>query len=65
MFIVRCEKSSPLFNGITYGVVNAAMSMQLLKFIGFLILLYQRFAHLEKLIMPEGNVEILTTLDCN
>ncbi|XP_043269513.1 uncharacterized protein [Venturia canescens] len=53
----RCERSWPLFNGICYGIVNAAMSMQVLKFIGFLMLLYQRFGHLEKLILTEGTNE--------
>lgn len=55
-FFNRCEKSWPLFNGICYGIVNAAMSMQVLKFIGFLTLLHQRFRHLERLILAEGNL---------
>ncbi|XP_046820770.1 uncharacterized protein LOC124425046 isoform X1 [Vespa crabro] len=56
-----CEESAPMFNGITYGMVNAAISMQLLKFVGLSFLLYQRFRKLcEILLLPEdGKIMVL------
>lgn len=55
MYVRSCEESAPMFNGITYGMVNAAISMQLLKFVGLSFLLYQRFRRLcEILLLPEG-----------
>ncbi|KAK2579692.1 hypothetical protein KPH14_011039 [Odynerus spinipes] len=54
MCVYSCEETAPLFTGITYGVVNAAISMQLLKFFGLSLLLYQRFRKLcEILLLPE------------
>ncbi|XP_015172638.1 PREDICTED: uncharacterized protein LOC107064458 [Polistes dominula] len=54
MYVHSCEESAPMFNGITYGMVNAAISMQLLKFVGLSFVLYQRFRRLcEILLLPE------------
>ncbi|XP_034949609.1 uncharacterized protein [Chelonus insularis] len=50
-----CETRYVIFNGVVYGIVNATMSMQILKFIGMLVLLYQRFQHLDKLVVQRNN----------
>nr|KAF7429195.1 hypothetical protein H0235_005593 [Vespula pensylvanica] len=56
-----CEESAPMFNGITYGMVNAAISMQLLKFVGLSFLLYQRFRRLCEILLlsEDGKIMVL------
>ncbi|XP_070167846.1 uncharacterized protein [Polyergus mexicanus] len=54
-FIIRrVEPRYSLFNGITYAVVNATLSMQLITFASLSSLLYERFHRLcEILLLPE------------
>ncbi|OXU25320.1 hypothetical protein TSAR_016295 [Trichomalopsis sarcophagae] len=61
-FTYKCEMTNPLFNAITYVIANAAISMQLIKFAGLLMLLRQRFRYLRELLPSEG--EILLQLLC-
>ncbi|CAL1677300.1 unnamed protein product [Lasius platythorax] len=50
----RVEPRYSLFNGITYGVVNMTLSMQLITFASLSSLLYERFRRLcEILLLPE------------
>ncbi|XP_008553159.1 uncharacterized protein LOC103575231 [Microplitis demolitor] len=54
-FTYMCEKSDFIFNAVAYSVVNVTMSMQIMKFIGMLLLLYQRFDHLDNVILQINN----------
>ncbi|XP_072765830.1 uncharacterized protein [Anoplolepis gracilipes] len=50
----KVEPRYSLFNGVTYAVVNATLSMQLITFAGLSSLLYERFRRLcEILLLPE------------
>ncbi|XP_029159817.1 uncharacterized protein LOC114931837 [Nylanderia fulva] len=52
--IRRVEPRYSVFNGITYAVVNATLSMQLITFASLSSLLYERFRRLcEILLLPE------------
>lgn len=48
-------KKSLQVDGIIVNFHTAIMSMQILKFCSIMWLLYQRFDHLQKLILPNGN----------
>ncbi|XP_012225813.2 uncharacterized protein [Linepithema humile] len=54
-YITFCvEPKDSVFNGVTYAIVNATLSMQLMTFVGLSSLLYGRFRSLcEILLMPE------------
>lgn len=55
--IRSCEPKDALFNGITYAVINAVLSMQLLHFASLSFLLRERFRCLcEILLLPEGEL---------
>ncbi|XP_058790935.1 uncharacterized protein LOC131664085 [Phymastichus coffea] len=50
----KCEMTSPLLNAIVYVVANAAISMQLIKFAGLMVLLHRRFKYMHVLLQAEG-----------
>lgn len=55
-FVIRSvEAKDSVFNGVTYAIVNATLSMQLMTFASLSSLLYERFRRLcELLLLPEG-----------
>lgn len=55
-FVIRSvEPKDSVFNGVTYAIVNATLSMQLMTFASLSSLLYERFCRLcELLLLPEG-----------
>ncbi|KAL6260366.1 hypothetical protein P5V15_007896 [Pogonomyrmex californicus] len=57
-YITFCvELKDSVFNGITYAIVNATLSMQLMTFASLSSLLYERFLRLCKiLLLPEGRL---------
>ncbi|XP_011630806.1 uncharacterized protein LOC105422925 [Pogonomyrmex barbatus] len=58
IFVIRSvELKDSVFNGITYAIVNATLSMQLMTFASLSSLLYERFLRLCKiLLLPEGRL---------
>jgi len=55
LFVRSVELNDSVFNGVTYAIVNACLSMQLITFASLSFLLYKRFRYLcERLLMPEG-----------
>jgi len=55
LFVRSVELNHSVFNGVTYAIVNACLSMQLITFASLSFLLYKRFRYLcERLLMPEG-----------
>ncbi|XP_025995388.2 uncharacterized protein LOC105194595 [Solenopsis invicta] len=57
-YITFCvERKDSVFNGVTYAIVNATLSMQLMTFASLSSLLYERFRRLcELLLLPEGRL---------
>ncbi|XP_044575264.1 uncharacterized protein LOC123259062 [Cotesia glomerata] len=61
-FTYFCEESDFIFYAVAYSVANVTMSMQIMKFIGLLLLLYQRFNYLDQMILQSDVKRGLTVI---
>lgn len=52
--VCQIDGKYPIFNGFSYAFVYGGISMQILKFVGLILLLHARFNHLSELVLPKG-----------